>query len=109
MIFVIFPIDHLFFDNGIGHTLRECTNRYTRFGVILALAPFFYLFYRVQKNIMDRFHNMMSLWKNESNTRRRVKWWILLVFYTFPILFFIPEGRLLNYYFPKHKTIHKTM
>ena len=41
--FVVYPLDVMVFDRGLGQMLREATERYTRLGVILMIAPIGYL------------------------------------------------------------------
>ena len=96
--FVIFPLDVMLFDRGLGHLLRDATESYTRLGVILMLAPIGYLIYRLEKPRMNRYYEMMPMWKNETESQRRKKWWILLFVCIFPVISFYPVIKALEYF-----------
>ncbi|MDD5997805.1 MAG: hypothetical protein PUC42_12970 [Bacteroidales bacterium] len=80
--------------------LREVTERYTRLGVILMITPIGYLIYRLEKPRMNRYYEMMPIWKNETESQRRKKWWILLFVCIFPFASFYPFLCFLKSYFP---------
>ena len=94
--FIVFPLDFIFFDLEWGHMLREVTERYTRLGVILMIAPIGYLIYRLEKPRMNRYYEMMPIWKNETESQRRKKWWILLLVCIFPLISFYPVIKALD-------------
>ena len=98
--FIVFPLDFIFFDLEWGHMLREVTERYTRLGVILMITPIGYLIYRLEKPRMNRYYEMMPIWKNETESQRRKKWWILLFVCIFPFASFYPLLCFLKSYFP---------
>lgn len=94
--FVVYPLDVIVFDHGLGQMLREATERYTRLGVILMIAPIGYLLYRLEKPRMKRYYEMMPIWKNETESQRRKKWWILLLVCIFPLISFYPVIKALD-------------
>ena len=94
--FIVFPLDFIFFDLEWGHMLREVTERYTRLGVILMISPIGYLIYRLEKPRMNRYYEMMPMWKNETESQRRKKWWILLLVCIFPLISFYPVIKALD-------------
>ena len=94
--FIVFPLDFIFFDLEWGHMLREVTERYTRLGVILMITPIGYLIYRLEKPRMNRYYEMMPIWKNETESQRRKKWWILLLVCIFPLISFYPVIKALD-------------
>ena len=96
--FIVFPLDFIFFDLEWGHMLREVTERYTRLGVILMITPIGYLIYRLEKPRMNRYYEMMPMWKNETESQRQVKFWYLILFCVCPYFSYIPIILILRYF-----------
>lgn len=99
IIFVVFPIDVIFLNNRIGISLREATSHYSRWGVILFILPLFFLLLLLEKKRLRRYHEMMSLWKNETSVQRRTKTFCLFFFSIFPILILVPEILVLKHFY----------
>jgi hypothetical protein len=100
LMFVIFPLDVIVFDGCILGSLTEAMEKYTRLGLVVMTSPFIYLIYRLEKPRMNRYYEMMPIWKNETESQRRKKWWILLFVCIFPFASFYPLLCFLKSYFP---------
>ena len=98
--FVVYPLDVMVFDRGLGQMLSEATEKYTRLGLVVMASPIGYLIYRLEKPRMNRYYEMMPMWKNETESQRRKKWWILLFVCIFPFASFYPLLCFLKSYFP---------
>lgn len=98
--FVVYPLDVMVFDRGLGQMLSEATEKYTRLGLVVMTSPIGYLIYRLEKPRMNRYYEMMPIWKNETESQRRKKWWILLFVCIFPFASFYPFLCFLKSYFP---------
>ncbi len=72
--FFLLPINVIFFDNPIFFIIPIVI------GIILALDFMKY----------KKYKEMVILWKNETESQRRVKFWYLVLFCAIPLILYVP-------------------
>ena len=80
--FFLLPLNAVLFDNPIVFL----------FPLILPIILFF------SKNTRKKYHKMMPIWKNETESQRRVKFWYLILFCVCPYFSYIPIILILRYF-----------